>query len=267
MLSRVALDFSRLSKTLFWYAWQKSAFDACACVHATSFAEYQEVRELGIHGPVAIIRNGVDLPALPALHRAQPVIGVRRVRTLLYFGRIHRKKAIDHLVIAWAALAADFPEWRLRIVGPKERGHGPELARLAAGLPRVAIEDAIYGQEKWETYAEADLFILPSHNENFGITVIESLACGRPVITTKGTPWKEVETQRCGWWIDTGPDSIESALRGALSMPVEALDEMGERGMTWVKHAFAWDAIGEEMARVYRWLCSGAARPDCIALD
>lgn len=264
MLSPVALDFSRASKALFWLVWQRAAIEQCACVHATSFSEYQEVRDLGIRCPVAIIPNGIDLPNLPLFHRLPVGNGIGRERTLLYIGRIHPKKGITDLVQAWAAVARDFPDWRLRIIGPGEERRLQELNSIAAALPRLSIEAAVYGEAKWRAFAEADLFILPSHNENFGITVAESLACGRPVITTKGTPWNDVETQNCGWWIDTGPVSIEAALRVAFDAPVDVLDAMGTRGAAWVKHAFSWDRIGEEMARVYCWLCLGAKMPDYV---
>jgi glycosyltransferase involved in cell wall biosynthesis len=267
MLSRVALNFSRTSKALFWLAWQRAAIHQCACMHATSVSEYQEVRAFGVRRPIAIIRNGIDLPKLPSFHRMLPADGAPRARILLYFGRIHPKKGLNQLVSAWASLAPDFPDWRLRIVGPGEERDLQELAGLAAALPRLSIEAAVYGEAKWRIFAQSDLFILPSHNENFGITVAESLACGRPVITTKETPWKDVETQKCGWWIEAGSASIKAALRVALGTPVEVLDEMGARGAAWVKNAFSWDQIGEEMARVYRWLCLGAARPDCVVLD
>jgi glycosyltransferase involved in cell wall biosynthesis len=207
------------------------------------------------------------MPTLPSLPRLPNADGTHRERTLLYIGRIHPKKGISNLVPAWAAVAPDFPNWHLRIIGPGEKRHLHELALIAATLPRLSIEPAVYGEAKWRAFAEADLFILPSHNENFGITVAESLACGRPVITTKGTPWKDVETHKCGWWVDNGPTSIEAALRVALSRPVEVLDEMGERGAAWIKSAFSWDRVGEEMAQVYRWLCVGVVKPDWIVLD
>jgi len=267
MLSRVALDFSRTSKALFWFLCQRTAIEQCACVHATSMSEYREVRNLGIRCPIAVIPNGIDMPKPRSIHRLRRAQGAPRERTLLYIGRIHPKKGINSLVRAWAAVAPGFVDWRLRIIGPGEERHLRELDSVAAAVPRLSIEAPIYGEAKWRAFADADLFILPSYNENFGITVAESLACGRPVITTKGTPWRSVETEKCGWWIDSGPESIEAAMRVALGTPAEVLDEMGERGAVWINRAFSWTRIGEEMARVYRWLRWGAPRPDCTTLD
>jgi glycosyltransferase involved in cell wall biosynthesis len=247
---------------------QRSALEATSCFHATSAAECEDIRKFGIRSPIAVIPNGVDLPD-DTLQRSMWLRSRGTQRTLLFIGRIHPIKGVEGLVAAWSKVEAEFADWRLRIVGPSEPAHlqsvNDAIRQLAA--QRISVEGAVYGDEKWRTISAADLFILPSHTENFGIAVAESLACGTPVIVTKGTPWREVETQRCGWWIEGGQASIEAALRIALSAPVEILDEMGARGAAWVKHAFTWDRIGDRMAQVYLWLCLGAPRPDSVVLN
>jgi glycosyltransferase involved in cell wall biosynthesis len=269
MLSKSALQFSHRSKRLFWHLAQKSALEGTACFHATSPAECEDIRRFGIRSPIAVIPNGVDPPYDDALRRSAWPRARGAQRTLLFLGRVHPLKGVDRLVAAWSKVEAEFADWRLRIVGPGEPEHlesvRDAIRKLAA--QRVSVEGAVYRVEKWRTISEASLFILPSHAENFGIAVAESLACGRPVITTTGTPWREIETHRCGWWIDGEQDSIEAALRIALSTPVEILDEMGARGAAWVEDAFAWDRIGEKMAQVYLWLCLGAPRPDSVMLN
>ena len=269
MLSEAALQLSTRSKKLFWHLAQKSALEASACFHATSRAECADMRKFGIKAPVAIIPNGIDLPDDVAFKQASGPRTGGAQRTLLYLGRIHPIKGLDDLVAAWSKVEAGFADWHLKIVGPGEPEHIQSVRNAIEkrGVRRVSIEGPVFEADKWRLIFAANLTILPSHTESFGMVVAESLACGRPVITTKGTPWKDIETQKCGWWIDTGPASIEAALRVALRTPVEVLDEMGARGAAWVKQSLSWDGIGEEMARVYRWLCLGAARPDCVALD
>lgn len=269
MLSKAALGVSPRSKHVFWHLAQKSAIEAAACIHATSLSEYTDIRELGIKAPIAVVPNGVELPDRTICLSDIDRLKQRSQRTLLYLGRIHPIKGLDDLLVAWGRIEAVFGSWSLRIVGPGEREHVRSLRDAVAklGLRRVAIEGPAFGTDKWLLLRCADLSILPSYSENFGIAVAESLACGRPVITTKGTPWEEVESRRCGWWIDPGPGSIEAALREALATPAEILDEMGTRGAIWVTNAFSWDRIGEEMARVYRWLCLGSSKPGCVVLD
>ena len=267
MLSRVALNFSRTSKALFWLAWQRAAIHQCACMHATSVSEYQEVRAFGVRRPIAIIRNGIDLPKLPSFHRMLPADGAPRARILLYFGRIHPKKGLNQLVSAWASLAPDFPDWRLRIVGPGEERDLQELAGLRCRIAQIVDRGRRLRRGEVATFAQSDLSSYPATTRTSASRCAESLACGRPVITTKETPWKDVETQKCGL-VDRGRLGLDQGRPARRAgTPVEVLDEMGARGAAWVKNAFSWDQIGEEMARVYRWLCLGAARPDCVVLD
>lgn len=266
MLSSVALNFSRRGKNFFWHAVQKSALYESDCLHATSASELEEIRALGIRQPVAVVPNGVDFPA-PPQESASPGDHTDSARTLLYFGRIHPKKGVHTLIAAWARLAADFPDWCVRIVGPAEPEHRQALEQLVAHrrLPRVSLEEAVYGQEKWHLYREADVFVLPTLNENFGLTVAESLACKCPVIVTRGAPWPGVEKHACGWWINVGEQALVEALRVALQTSPGELREMGARGEAWARRAFSWDSIGLEMASVYSWLL-GDAKPTCIEI-
>ena len=79
--------------------------------------------------------------------------------------------------------------------------------------------------------------MLPSHVENFAIVVAESLAHAIPVIASKSTPWKGLETNHCGLWVDNDPESLAAAIRGIQTMP---LREMGQQGRRWVEEAFSW---------------------------
>src|SRR5581483_429432 len=91
-------------------------------------------------------------------------------REALYLGRLHPKKGLDVLVEAWARLAPGFRgDWRLRIVGPAEDGYDERLAALVAarGMAEVSIEGPIYGPARFDAHRRADLFILPTRNENF----------------------------------------------------------------------------------------------------
>jgi glycosyltransferase involved in cell wall biosynthesis len=172
-----------------------------ACIHVTSEQEYEEIRGFGLANPVAIIPNGIDLPRLLGSKSAEPAVE----RIVLLLGRIHPKKGLARLVHAWSKVEVQYPNWRLRIAGPPELGHDNELRALAVslGLTRISIEGPVYGEAKTVAYQYADVFALPTLNENFGLTVAEALAAGTPVISTKGAPWSGLEREGCGWWIGT----------------------------------------------------------------
>jgi glycosyltransferase involved in cell wall biosynthesis len=264
MLGRAALAFSRKKKVLFWHLLQGPAIRCAACYHATSRQEYEDIRTYGLTRPVAIVPNGIDLPQL---HNARTTTdGAERV--VLSLGRIHPKKGLDRLVRAWGKLEASNPGWRLRIVGPTELGHDAELKALAATLhlSRVSIEPAIYGEQKLTAFREADFFVLPTLNENFAMTVAESLAAATPVISTRGAPWAGLEVERCGWWIEHGIEPLATALQEAMTLPRPELHAMGRRGRAWMERDFGWEAIASKMRAVYSWLAHKADRPESVTL-
>ena len=265
MLGPAALAFSRKKKRVFWHLAQGAVARGAACVHATSEQEYQEVRAFGLANPVAIIPNGIDLPAVPS----SPMPTNHEDRTVLSLGRIHPKKGLDRLVRAWARVEAQYPTWQLRIVGPNEVGHAEELRALAAtfGLRRVSIEGPAYGDSKLSAMCAADVFVLPSLNENFAITVAEALAAGIPVIATKGAPWSGLEAESCGWWIDHGVEPLVAALAKSMSMPRTALMAMGAKGKAWVVRDFSWDRVARDMLDVYHWLLHGVQPPALLRFD
>ena len=112
----------------------------------------------------------------------------------------------------------------------------------------------------------ADLFVLPTINENFGLAIAEALAAGTPVITTKGAPWSDLAARGCGWWIEPETAALSEALRSAMGMPRSTLNEMGKRGRTWMVQDFSWEVIAQEMLAVYRWLSGNDNKPCLIRL-
>jgi glycosyltransferase involved in cell wall biosynthesis len=265
MLSPAALAFSRIKKEAFWRLLQGPAIRQAACLHATSAQEYDEIRAFGLANPVAVIANGIDLPDPAAAPAARPAAE----RVALSLGRIHPKKGLDRLLRAWAEVEARHPRWRLRLAGPSEAGYADELhaLALALGLARVSIDGPIYDDLKWDAYRAADLFVLPSLNENFGLAVAEALAAGTPAISTKGAPWSGLEGEGCGWWIDHGVEPLATALARAMAMPPESLNGMGAKGRAWMARDFSWDRAARDMLDVYRWLTRDTEPPSTTRLD
>jgi glycosyltransferase involved in cell wall biosynthesis len=124
----------------------------------------------------------------------------------------------------------------------------------------------VSGTRKSELYQSADLFALPTFTENFGVVVAEALAHGLPVITTKGAPWADLETYRCGRWIEIGMAPLAKALAETMALSDEARHEMGARGREYVRR-FDWRDIAEQMHSVYRWLLSQSEKPACVLTD
>ncbi|UOM36763.1 glycosyltransferase [Acuticoccus sp. I52.16.1] len=212
--------------------------------HATCEAEAKEIRALGLTQPIHIVPNGVHLPPLPL-----PPKSVHGLRTLLFMSRIHPKKGLFLLLDAFAPLAAARKEWRLVIAGPDENGHAAEVAARASQLGlAITFPGLLEGEAKARALAEADLFVLPTHNENFGLVIAEALAAGTPVLTTTGTPWQSLSQCGAGWWVPREREALAAALEEATALPPETLAAMGARGRRLVAENFSWDSVAAHYA-------------------
>jgi glycosyltransferase involved in cell wall biosynthesis len=252
---------SRL-KPLFWQFIQAPALRSTACFHATSFSEFKDIRRLGFRQPVAIIPNGIDLPPLANRKRQEQ-------RTLLFLGRIHPNKGLDLLIPAWRAVQDRFPEWRLRVVGPDEGGYLAEVLSLAkeVGAKRVKFDGALFGAEKWRAYSDADVYILPSYSENFGMTVAEALASGTPAAVSNCAPWEGLNENNAGWSFEQGLDPLVEVLECALACDPETLRDMGLAGRDWMARSYSWNSVAEAMANTYAWVAGRGERPKCVVTD
>lgn len=261
-LSSWALSRSRGVKRVLWPL-QKRALSKADLLHATSDVEVQEIRALGFSAPVALVPNGIDLPDLPT---SQPN---KKIRTLLFLSRIHPTKGIDRLLHAWMQLQDIFPSWRLVIAGQGEAAHVQEMLALAKslGVQRVEFPGPLYGESKNQAYFSADLFVLPTHSENFGMVVAEALAHGCPAIVSHGAPWNGLELEGCGWWVNNSVETLTSALDKAMRLPTDQLKNMGLRGREWMARDYGWEAIGQKMDAAYRWLLYGGKCPAWVKVD
>lgn len=266
MLAPAALRFSRWRKRLLWVLAQKRVLDRATCLHATSQQEVDEIRALGIKQPVAVIPNGVDVPELNDTSESRDISRADGLRTLLYLGRMHPKKGLDRLVTAWSRLEVGHSDWQLRLVGPSENGYRQRLEEQVQSLRlcRVSFEDGLYASEKSAAYQNADLFVLPTLNENFGMVVAEALSHATPVICTRDAPWQGLRDYDCGWWIEQGVEPLVATLDLAMKLPSSVLLEKGRRGRRWMADALSWQSIALDMEQVYRWCTQGGQRPDCV---
>jgi len=261
MLEPWALRESSIKKKIALALYQRRDIELASLLVATSEDEVINVRCAGFDNPVAMIPNGVACPRekIDFCNNSGS-----NLHTVLFLSRIHPKKGLLNLVRAWSMTLCS--GWKLKIVGPDHDGHLVELKRLARSLgvlDSIEFCDEADENSKWEYYSSADLFVLPTFSENFGVVVAEALASGIPVITTKEAPWKSIEEQNCGWWIDVGVEPLAETLQLAMSLADSERFAMGERGVMLSKQ-FDWDQIAEKTIEAYQWVLRGGVDPDFI---
>lgn len=266
MLEPWALQHRGWKKRLALWLYQRRDLETAALFFATAEQEAESIRKLGLRQPIAVIPNGVKLPVLQpnrALdERAQP-----GPRTALFLSRIHPKKGLLNLIDAWGRVRP--ANWRLCLAGPDEGGHLAEVMRRVKLLDletSVEYVGAVEGDTKAALFTKAELFVLPTFSENFGVVVAEALAYGVPVITTHGTPWQGLVTRGCGWWIDPSVEALVETLREALALDAATLQQMGMKGHAYA-HEFDWTSIAQQTVEVYRWVLGQGEKPDCVITD
>ena len=259
-----ALRKGKLKKKIFGLLFQNQVLRRADMFHATSEKEYEEIRAAGYRQPVAIVPIGMDLPDVEP-RNARKARNGEKGRRVVFFGRLHKVKGVDRLVRAWEQVVRE--GWELVIAGP-DCGMLEELKSIVAErkLPRVSFVGEINGHAKYDFLADADIYVLPSDTENFGITVAESLASGTPVIASQGTPWEGLEHEKCGRWVPIGVEPLVAALKEMMSLDDTERAAMGECGKEWIRRDFAWEGIGAKMKASYEWLLGRGDRPKWIRL-
>lgn len=229
--------------------YQKAAVKNASRLQATAESEKENLLKLGYNDKISVIANGIDVENI------EMKLSWKRNREILFLSRVHVKKGIDFLIEALAQLKEQLQGYVVRIAGEGDAAYIEKLKQLVVCLgvsDLIRFEGGVYGNRKWELFRQADLFVLPTHSENFGIVVAEALASGTPVVTTIGTPWNELESQRCGWWTKVGTEATVQALCNFLSLTEDELETMGRNGRRLVEEKYSARKVAEEFLDMYR---------------
>jgi len=215
-------------------------------LHATSVEEAHESAPRFPGAETVCIPYGVEIP--------QHVAHVERTHTLrlLYLGRLHPKKGIENLLEACHRLKGTGSVlWMLTLAGAGGPHYTETLRsriRMLGLSEEVQMVGLIFGCAKRTLFEHADIVLVPSYTESFGMVVAEALAHGVPVIVSRGAPWKRVEEVGCGLWVENDRESLAEAVTRMSVMP---LSTMGHRGREWMEKEFSWDLMASALARRY----------------
>lgn len=264
MLEPWSLTQGKLKKQLALKLFQRKDLENAACIHATAQMEVESIRQLGFKNPIAMIPNGVNLDEFPSKIPDK----TKTTKKILFLSRIHVKKGIENLIDAWKFIDPKIKEnWQIEIVGNGDEAYIKKLKeKIIFGKisNQIIIKKPVFGKVKINLFREANLFILPTFSENFGIVIAEALASYTPVITTKGTPWEDLEKTNCGWWIDIGVKPLQKALEEALTKTDEQINTMGRNGRALIEDKYSMNSVAKQMLSLYDWIISNKEKPKFI---
>lgn len=223
-----------------------------AAIHFTSDEEATEARKLGLPLKEAVIPLGVAVPATAcARPRADRLPAAPR---LLFLSRLDAKKNLEGLLDALALLKAEMPRLRLVVAGGGTPDYVNTLKARAQSLGVDGLVDwagHVEGEAKAATFANADLFVLPSYSENFGIAAAEALAAGLPCLLGEGVAIaKEVVQAHAGVAVGTDPAAIAQGLRRIIA-DHEALPALSANALRLARERYSIDAMGANLKRLY----------------
>lgn len=228
--------------------YQKAAIQNADCLQATAESEKQNLLKLGYNSNIKIVKLGIDAESI-AMKTSR-----KKSKQLLFLSRVHVKKGINYLIEAADILRDDLQGYKILVAG---EGDADYVASLKQQIMDKGLQDIIqliggvYGNKKWELFQTSDFFVLPTHSENFGLAIAESLASGTPVITTVGTPWNDLNSSNAGTWIEIGTQPLVETLRRFLSLSDGELETMGKNGRKLIETKYSAKVMAEEMMKVY----------------
>ena len=264
MLYPQEFERSGIIKRMALALFQKQDLNAASCVHVTCKEEMEHLRELGITAPVAVIPNPVETE--PYLE--QKVNTPDKIR-FGYLGRIHPRKNIERIIYAWDELGEETVNSELIVMGDGDDDYHTFLEKEVKklGLNNIQFTGFLSGKSKEEKLASLSYLVVPSNFENFGMIIAEALVRGIPVIASKGTPWQDLETYQCGWWINNDIQTLTVAMREALNTSERRRHKMAERGKNLIKQKYTIGEVALKMKAMYNWVLGNSPKPDYIHLD
>lgn len=247
-------------KSIYYNLVVKDILKSANAIHYTTEDESEKCHSfLGLRKRKVVIPNGIDLSEFRDLSASRkfreryPELKDKKV--ILFLGRIARIKGLDILIRAYNILAKESDEVHLFIAGGGEEGYKEKIEKQVSNSKlqkRVTFSGFLNSEEKLEAYAGSDIFVLPSYSENFGLSVVEAMACAVPVvISDKVGIYREIRDKNSGIIVKTNTESVYHGIKKLLED--ESLrKELSENGKALVKEYYDIDKVADKMIEVFR---------------
>ena len=231
------------------------------CIHCTCLEEMKHYRDLGYKNPVAVIPNPVPVPSF-----IDELTSERKIKRIGFLGRLHPRKNVEALLDAWILLGTKVKDAQLVIMGKGDFAYEKILKEKVkqSGIMNVEFAGFVNGREKFERLASLTALCVPSDFENFGMIVTEALSVGTPVIASLGTPWQELNTEHCGYWVANDIKTLAETIEQVLSLPEDEIRCIGENGKKLVREKYQDIQVAKKMIELYDWLATEEKEPEFV---
>ena len=248
----------RVRKWIYTSLFLQRDLDHAAAIRFCTQEEMQLTESIGIKAPGVVVPEGVDpsefshLPARGSFSHKYPE--VRDKKIVLFLSRVNFKKGLDILARAFGEVARKRKDVYLVLTGPDNEGYGTKVRawlREEGALGRSLFTGMLSGQEKLAALRDSDIFVLSSYTENFGIAVVEAMACGLPVvISNKVNIWRDVNDAGAGIVTNCESHEVAEAIMRLLDNR-NLREEMGKRGKRVVEEKYTWQKVARQMIEMY----------------
>lgn len=277
MIDSGALAISRRKKQLVWQLWERRALYSAQCLHALCPAEADAIRVLLPDAPIAVISNGVVLPAeaspISELRPPPPWVDVIPAGepVLMFLGRFHAKKGVEPLIQAWQSVsqAAAHQGWWLALVGYGDAGaleHQVATAQASGELQRIVVCGPVFDAAKVAALTAATAFVLPSFSEGLPMAALEAMAYRLPCLLSAACNLPDAFTAGAALPAPPEPVALATALQQLFALSAAEREAMAAAGQAHVATHYSWSEVAEQTRQLYQWILGGGERPGFVRL-
>jgi glycosyltransferase involved in cell wall biosynthesis len=241
-----SLNQKKLKKKIAWNLYQKKLLLSADIIHCASDNEQKNLLKLDKRFKTTVLPFGIEYSFVKKINRK------KLKKKALFFSRLHKKKGLHDLIHVWQDIGNK--DWTLDIVGDgKDRNFFNKIV-LTKKSVNINLLNPVYGnKKKIKLFDKYDFFILPTKSENFGISIIESLARGLPVLTTINTPWESISKYNAGWIVSKVYPELKSTLIKIFNMSRDDFFIKSKNSIRLAKK-FRWSIISNQYIKVYKSL-------------
>jgi|TARA_B110000977_G_C11055311_1_gene483841 glycosyltransferase involved in cell wall biosynthesis len=266
LLEPFSMNISKYKKKTAYHLFERCNLLNSSALVACSEDEAVKLKNMFPKNDVAIVFNGITPDFFSEKSKKNSANNSKK--RMLFLSQIIPVKGLERIFRVISDIGVNhFSDWEFLIAGYGSEDYLKLLKNLAKELN---LSDLVYfvgtkfGDAKIEIYDNSDIFILPTFSENYGIVVAEALARGIPVMTTTGSPWKELDTYNCGLWVNNTHEGLKKGLLEILSLSEHQLKDMGSNGRRLVADKYLWDRTTLRTIELYRWILHGGVKPDFV---